>query len=312
MAHPAQARFGVAAGLWACWAAAGCGLLAAGVSTATAATAATSATGTTAATAVSASAAASAPLRPLLAIPAGYRLVWSDEFDTAGLPDPAKWAHDTSMNATGWHNRELQYYAGPRAENARVVGGRLVITARKETLSAAPDWGGQRYTSARLTTRDKRDWTYGYFEVRAKVACGKGTWPAIWMLNREIDWPGGGELDIMEHVGKEPGRVFSTVHTTAGHAGNGTGAVTQVPDVCTAFHDYQMHWTRDVVRFAIDGRVHFEYRNPRLGVDRWPFDAPQFLILNIAVGGDLGGAVDDSVFPVSMEIDHVRVYQRHP
>ncbi len=245
-----------------------------------------------------------------LAVPVGYRLVWSDEFKRDGLPDPAKWTYDTGMNKAGWHNRELQYYAGPRAENARVKGGRLIITAREESLSAAPDWGGQRYTSTRLVTQGKRDWTYGFFEIRAKLPCGQGTWPAIWMLNRDVVWPAGGELDIMEHIGKAPGRVFSTVHTAAGHGGSGSGAATQVGDACTAFHDYQMHWTAETIRFGIDGVPHFEYRNPRQGTERWPFDAPQFLILNIAIGGDLGGAVDDSVFPVSMQVDHVRVYQK--
>lgn len=244
-----------------------------------------------------------------LRAPADYQLVWSDEFNRDGLPDPARWAHDTGMNKVGWHNRELQYYAGPRAENARVQGGRLVITARKESLSSAPDWGGQRYTSTRLVSRGKGEWTYGFFEIRARLPCGQGTWPAIWMLNRDAVWPAGGELDIMEHIGREPGRVFSTVHTAAGHGGSGSGAATRVGDACTAFHDYQMHWTAETIRFGINGVPHFEYRNPRSGRERWPFDAPQFLILNIAVGGDLGGAVDDAVFPVAMEVEHVRVYQ---
>ena len=272
-------------------------------------------------TAIAASAlslAACAPAVPVatgataLAVPSGYHLVWSDEFERDGLPDAARWAYDTGMNKAGWHNRELQYYAGPRAENARVQGGRLVITARKESLSTAPDWGGQRYTSTRLITQGKGDWTYGFFEVRAKLPCGQGTWPAIWMLNSAVIWPAGGELDIMEHIGREPGRVFSSVHTAAGHGANPAGAGRQVPDACTAFHDYQMHWTADTVRFGIDGVAHFEYRNPRSGPDRWPFDKPQFLILNIAVGGDLGGAVDDAVFPVSMEIEHVRIYRARP
>ncbi len=249
------------------------------------------------------------PAAAALTLPPGYRLVWSDEFDRDGLPDPARWAYDTGMNKAGWHNRELQYYAGARAENAVVKGGRLVITARKESLSAAPDWGGQRYTSTRLVSQGKGEWTYGFFEIRARLPCGQGTWPAIWMLNRDVVWPAGGELDIMEHIGREPGRVFSTVHTAAGHGGQGAGAARQVPDACTAFHDYQMHWTADRLRFGIDGVVHFEYRNPRSGPERWPFDAPQFLILNIAVGGDLGGTVDDAVFPASMEVEHVRVYQ---
>ena len=253
-----------------------------------------------------------APATATLAVPADYRLVWSDEFGTDGLPDPAKWVNDTAMNKTGWHNKELQYYAGPRKENAAVRSGKLILTARLESLSSAPDWGGQRYTSARLITQGRGDWTYGFFEVRAKLPCGRGTWPAIWLLNSAVDWPAGGELDIMEHVGRDPERVFSTVHTAAGHGAHGKGDGVRLRDACKAFHNYQMHWTADKVRFGIDGVVHFEYRNARTGSDQWPFDRPQFLILNIAVGGYLGGEVDDRVFPVAMEVEHVRVYQRRP
>ena len=245
-----------------------------------------------------------------LAVPAGYALVWSDEFTEPGAPDPAKWSYDTGRNKAGWYNHELQYYSADRAENAAQSDGRLVITARRESLSSAPDWGRQRYTSARLLTRGKAEWTYGFFEIRAKVACGKGTWPAIWMLGSRGDWPAGGELDILEHIGHQAGRVFSTVHTAAGSGANGMGAAVQLPDVCTAFHNYQMHWTAQSIRFGIDGVAHFEYLNPGTGSARWPFDAPQFLILNIAIGGDLGGKVDNGIFPVQMEIDHVRVYQR--
>lgn len=251
-----------------------------------------------------------APSQPL-AVPAGYSLVWSDEFSGDGLPDPRRWVYDTGMNKTGWHNRELQYYSPARAENAELRDGRLVIQARKESMSQAADWGGQRYTSSRLLTRGRAEWTYGFFEVRAKLACGKGSWPAIWMLNSALDWPQGGELDILEFVGREPGRVFSTVHTAAAH-GTGKGGATQLADACTAFHNYQMHWTPKELRFGVDGRVHFVYANAGTGKDQWPFDAPQFLIFNIAVGGDLGGLVDDAAFPLRMEIDHVRVYQRAP
>ena len=244
-----------------------------------------------------------------LHVPANYRLVWADEFDTDGLPDPAKWAYDTARNKLGWHNEELQYYSGPRKENAVVSGGRLIIRAHKESLTRETDWGGQRFTSSRLITRGKRDWTYGFFEIRAKLPCGKGTWPAIWTLNTEGVWPAGGELDIMEHVGRDPGRVFSTVHTAAAY-GIGTGDTVSIADACQAFHNYQMHWTAEWVRFGVDGVVHFEYKNSRSGRDRWPFDTPQFLILNIAIGGLHGGAVDERVFPVAMEVEHVRVYQR--
>ena len=127
---------------------------------------------------------------------AGMRLVWNDEFEAPGLPDASKWVHDTSRNRDGWYNNELQYYADRRLENARVENGRLLITARRERLSSAPDFGGQNYTSARLITRGLASWTYGHFEVRARLPCGLGTWPAIWMLpedDRYGSWAASGE-----------------------------------------------------------------------------------------------------------------------
>ena len=245
-----------------------------------------------------------------LEVPQGYRLVWSDEFDREGLPDPAKWVHDTHRNAEGWYNNELQYYAGPRRENAEVVGGRLIIRARREALSSAADWGRQRYTSARLLTRGKAEWTYGFFEVRARMPCGKGTWPAIWTLGSGGRWPDDGELDILEHMGHTPGRVSSAVHVAAGHAGQAVGASTPLPTACSAFHRYQMHWTADGVTFGVDGQAYMRYPRTDLGPRQWPFDKPQFLLLNLAIGGDLGGPVDDAIFPVEFQVDYVRVYQR--
>ena len=246
-----------------------------------------------------------------LRAPAGYQLAWSDEFDVDGLPDARKWVHETVRNKIGWHNNELQYYAGPRTANANAIvqGGRLLITARKETLATAADWGGQRYTSARLITKDRADWTYGFFEIRAKLPCGQGTWPAIWTLGSHGEWPERGELDIMEQLGSDPSRITSVVHTSAGHAAQGVIGASRVNDACDQFHRYQMHWTADGVEFGVDGFSHLRYPNLKLGPRAWPFDAPQFLLLNIAIGGDLGGKVDDRIFPVAMEIDYVRVYQ---
>ena len=244
--------------------------------------------------------------------PAGYRLVWADEFDVAGLPDATRWAYDTERNRLGWYNNERQYYAAARAENSRVADGKLHITARLEELRSASDWGGQRYTSARLITRGQAAWTYGFFEIRARLPCGRGTWPAIWMLGTGGVWPDDGVIDIMEQVGSNPSRVFGTVHTRAGSGGASIGAATQVSDACTAFHDYQLHWTAGEIAIGIDGVVHFRYANPGTGRDRWPFNAPQYLLLNIAIGGDLGGAIDDGIFPVTMQIEHVRVWQASP
>jgi beta-glucanase (GH16 family) len=244
-----------------------------------------------------------------LTLPKNYQLVWSDEFDVDGLPNPAKWDHDTARNKQGWYNNELQYYSGPRAENAVVRDGKLIITARLESMSHLADWGGQRYTSARLLTRGRSDWTYGFVEVRAKLPCGKGTWPAIWTLGSKGRWPDDGELDIMEHVGSDPERVTSAVHTATGHGGQAVWGAARVPDACGEFNRYQMLWTATEVVFGVNGAAHLRYPKLDSGVRAWPFNAPQYLLLNIAIGGDLGGAVDDRIFPVAMEIDYVRVYQ---
>ena len=250
-------------------------------------------------------------------IPAGFRLVWSDEFADAGLPDATKWNYDTERNAAGWYNNELQYYGNARLANSSVTNGLLTITARREDLSTAglPDWGGQRYSSARLITRDKASWTFGFFEVRAKLPCGVGTWPAIWMLSTppQTRWPDDGEIDIMEHVGFDPGVVHATAHTGAfNHTiGNHRTATTTIPDACSEFHRYQMTWSANRITVGVDDRNYYQYSNDGSGNAEWPFDSPQFLILNIAIGGDWGGqmGVNDAIFPVRMEIDYVRVYQ---
>lgn len=249
--------------------------------------------------------------------PPGYTLVFVDEFSADGMPDPEKWGYDTHRNAIGWYNNELQYYAAERAENARVENGRLIIQARQETLntSFASDFGGQKYTSARLFTQGKAAWTYGFFEIKAKLPCGRGTWPAIWMLPEDPDvvWPNGGEIDIMEHVGYEPNIIHHSVHTKAFNFGRGTQQTTQfeLPTACAQFHRYQLLWTPKALIFGVDDKPRFAFRKKRSGQSRWPFDKPMHLLLNIAVGGDWGGrkGIDDDAFPQSMEIDHVRVYQ---
>lgn len=254
------------------------------------------------------------PHRP----PKGYELVFADEFNSGDLPDPDKWYYDTHRNAQGWYNNELQYYSAERADNARIENGALVITARREDLSASrlSDFGGQKYTSARLTTQKRAAWTYGFFEVRAKLPCGRGTWPAIWMLPEDPDvvWPNGGEIDIMEHVGYEPGVIHHSIHTKAFNFGKGTQKTTshEVPTACDAFHRYQLLWTADMLVFAVDDAPRFAFKKVQSSRARWPFDEDMHLLLNIAVGGDLGGrkGVDADAFPQSMVIDHVRVYQK--
>ena len=245
-------------------------------------------------------------------VPAGWKLVWADEFDIDGLPDAKKWNDDTAFNQAGWFNRELQYYSRKRLENTRVADGKLTITAIQEKLTNAADYGGQSYTSGRLLTRGKADWTYGYFEIRAKLPCGLGTWPAIWMLGQQGKWPLLGEIDIMEYVGKKKGEVLGTVHTAAYNHTIGTqkGATVQVPDACDAFHNYQLKWDAEQIAIGVGGKYYFQFVNPKDGdLKKWPFSAPQYLLLNVAIGGDLGGPVDDTIFPVKMEVDYVRVYQ---
>jgi len=254
----------------------------------------------------------SEPHRP----PAGYELVFADEFNEGDAPDADRWFYDTHRNNGGWYNNELQYYAADRRENARSANGSLVIEARREALSDAglADFGGQGFTSARLITQGE-GWTYGFYEVRAKLPCQLGTWPAIWMLpsDPEVEWPEGGEIDIMEHVGYEPGVIHNSVHTRAFNFQRGTQRTTsyKVDTACDEFHRYQLLWTPERLVFAVDDQPRFLFEKRRSDRGRWPFDQPMQLILNVAVGGDWGGrrGVDGDAFPARMEIDHVRVYQ---
>ena len=252
-----------------------------------------------------------------IAQPAGYRLVWADEFEGTGLPDASRWAYDTAFNKRGWHNEEKQYYSAARAKNSRLEGGRLIVEAHADEaeIRSLPDWGGQRYSSARLVTAGKASWRYGYFEARAKLPCGRGSWPAIWTLADvpNMKWPDDGEIDIMEHVGFDPGVVHQTIHTGAYNHVKGTHKAGQlkVPDACEAFHLYQLHWTPERIRMGIDGRTVFTFDKPSNDKAEWPFDLPHYLILNVAVGGAWGRrqGIDDAALPQRMEVDYVRVYQ---
>jgi beta-glucanase (GH16 family) len=238
----------------------------------------------------------------------GRRLVWADEFDKPGLPDPSRWTYD--VGGHGWGNRELQYYTRGRSENARVEGGHLIVEARREV------WEGMEYTSARLVTRGLGDWTYGRIEARARLPRGRGSWPAIWMLattSARMTWPDDGEIDIMEHVGFNPGVVHGSAHTKAFNHVIGTqktGTI-PVPDATEAFRVYAIDWDRTRIRWFVDDREYYAFANDRSSKDAWPFDGPFHLILNVAVGGNWGGqkGVDDEAFPMRMEVDYVRVLQ---
>ncbi|HJZ40387.1 MAG TPA: glycoside hydrolase family 16 protein [Bacteroidales bacterium] len=240
-----------------------------------------------------------------------WEMVWSDEFEYTGLPDSTSWAYD--VGGHGWGNQEKQYYTGGRIENARVENGMLIIEARKET------WDSNSYTSARLVTRDKKEWLYGRFEIRAKLPRGTGTWPALWMLAAahsygEGYWPHNGEIDIMEHVGFNQGSVHASTHSLKYFWQIGTQRTDTIisPDVSDAFHNYILEWYPEKLQVIMDDSLYFTSLNDGTGWEAWPFDKPFYLILNIAVGGAWGGqkGVDDSVWPQRMEVDYVRVYGR--
>lgn len=232
---------------------------------------------------------------------------WADEFDYTGLPLDTKWDYD--LGGSGWGNNEKQYYTNSPS-NVNVGGGLLTITAKKENL------GGMAYTSTRLVTRNKLDVTYGRIEVKAKLPTGKGTWPAIWMLPTERfygDWPKSGEIDIMEHVGYDQNKVHFSTHTEAYYFKINTAKTSSklIADASTAFHLYRVDWTPYAVRGYFDNTLVFEFANEGTGYKVWPFDKKFHVLLNLAIGGDWGGAqgIDDSIFPQKFEIDYVRYYK---
>ncbi len=239
-----------------------------------------------------------------------YRLVWSDEFDYEGKPDETKWAYNTG--GSGWGNNELQYYTDDG--NAWVEDSKLIIEMRKEAK------GSRDYTSARLVTKGTAEWTYGKFEICAKLPSGLGTWPAIWMMPVEDNyggWPKSGEIDIMEHVGYDQGTVHATIHTEAyNHTINTQKYGKQYIDDCSEeFHVYGLEWLPDQLIFTFDGEEVFSYKptdyqkNPTS--KEWPFDKNMYLIMNLAFGGNWGGAkgIDETLESARMEVDYVRVYQ---
>lgn len=240
-----------------------------------------------------------------------YQLVWSDEFDYTGLPDASKWSFDTAGNASGWGNNEAQFYTKERLQNAEVKNGCLILTAVKE------DFEGKKYTSARMVTKGKGDWLYGRVEVRAKLPEGRGMWPAIWMLPTDWaygGWPASGEIDIMENVGYDPYRIVASAHTQSYNHVQKTQKNNQldVPDCYTNFHVYALEWEASEYRVYVDEQLYFTFKNEGAGYKVWPFDKRFHLLLNVAVGGNWGGAkgIDDAIFPRSMVVDYVRVYQK--
>jgi beta-glucanase (GH16 family) len=242
-------------------------------------------------------------------------LIWSDEFDQDGLPDPKNWVYDVGNGCEGhagcgWGNNEDQYYTEADSGNARVSDGRLIIKARKEKI------GNSEYSSARILTKGKLDQRYGRFEIRAKLPYGRGTWPAIWMLpsdrKRGENWPRIGEIDIMEHVGYKQGWIFGTIHTEKYNHMRGTQKVDSIyiADAHENFYTYAIEWTKDRIDWYVDDKKYHSVNRGDGSIAEWPFDKRFHLILNIAVGGNWGGkmGIDDRIWPQTMEIDYVRVY----
>ncbi len=237
-----------------------------------------------------------------------YQLVWNDEFDNTGGPDLSKWGFDVGTGQNGWGNEEAQFYTD-RLQNSWVSGGNLNIKAEKES------YGGQSYTSARLKSQGKFSFTHGRVDVSARLPEGRGVWPAIWMLGSNIPsagWPACGEIDIMEYVGFDPGIIHGSIHTPSSYGLTQNTGTLNVPDCETTYHVYSVEWTDKEIRFLVDDQNFYTYKPDVYNDDTWPFNDDMFLILNVAVGGTWGGqqGIDDSIFPQTMEIDYVRVYQK--
>lgn len=251
----------------------------------------------------------------LFAQGSNYELVWADEFNGTGVIDTDKWFHQTQLpNGYSWYNDEIQHYTD-RTSNSFVNNGTLKIVAKEETFT---DQGVTKtHTSARLNS--KFAFTYGYVEIRAKLPTGIGTWPAIWTLGQNITEPGGywtashgntswpacGEIDIMEHWGHNQNYVQSATHTPSsfGNTQNHGGQV--IGTASTDFHIYGLEWTPDRLVFSVDGTVHYIYEPNSQNADTWPFDANQYILLNVAMLPN----VLPSFTASAMEIDYVRIFQ---
>jgi beta-glucanase (GH16 family) len=239
----------------------------------------------------------------------GWTLVWADEFAQADgtPPDSAKWVYD--IGAKGWGNNEKQYYTS-RTNNARIEDGKLVIEALQESYS------GANYTSARLKTQGKAAWTYGRMEARIKIPRGQGIWPAFWMLGTNITsvgWPKCGEIDILENIGREPTIAHGTLHGPGYSAGKGIGGTYSLPGnpaLADDFHVYGVEWTTNQIKWFVDGKQYFSVTPEQLpAATTWVFTQPQFILLNLAVGGNWPGNPDaTTTFPQRMIVEYVRVY----
>ncbi|RZJ65237.1 MAG: glycoside hydrolase family 16 protein [Flavobacterium sp.] len=230
---------------------------------------------------------------------ADKKLVWEENFDGKSL-DEKNWNFEFGDH--GWGNNERQNYG---KDSHKVENGMLTITVKRD---------GKKYSSTRITTKGKKEFKYGYMEARAKLPVGHGIWPAFWMLGANIDkvgWPKSGEIDILEYIGREPDMVYNTLHTPDNNGGNALSQKVKIEDIEEGFHTFGCDWSKDKIDFYVDGKLVNTVKRPEKATpDNWPFDTPEFFILNVAVGGNFGGPdVDDSIFPQEYVVDYVRVYQ---
>lgn len=230
-------------------------------------------------------------------------LVWEENFDKPQLSE-AIWNYelgDGCPNLCGWGNNERQIYTNT---NHSLSDGKLSIQARKD---------GAVFTSTKITTKGKKEFRYGRIEARAKLALGKGLWPAFWMLGSNIStvgWPKSGEIDILEYVGKEPQVIFTSLHTQDSHGNTINTKKTTISNIEEGFHVYAIEWTKEKIEFFVDDSSVYSFAPQIKNADTWPFDQPFYIIVNLAVGGNFGGPeVDDSVFPQDFVLDYIRVYQ---
>ena len=246
-------------------------------------------------------------------VPAGYELVWNDEFDYTGLPDSNRWGYQ--VGGHGWTAKEMQMYTKADPTNVNVADGKLSLTLRPN-----PEAGARNpFTSARLVTNDKAQFERGYFEFRAKFPAGQGLRSALWMVGDTVStlgWPEAGEIDVIEHYGSIPDVVTAAVQTPALYWSKKgqIGKSVKVPTATTDFHVYGLEWTADQLTVAVDGTPFYAYnrRNDASGYT-WPFDWPFYLALNVSAGGIRGAAkngVARDLGPSTLEVDYVRVYQR--
>jgi beta-glucanase (GH16 family) len=252
-----------------------------------------------------------------LSPPAGYRLVWADEFNgpRGSTPDPANWQFETGGN--GWGNRELQYYTS-RPSNASLDGaGYLAITARREVYTGS-DGVTRNYTSALIQTAGRFETTYGWIQARIKLPSGAGLWPAFWAIGADfnrVGWPASGEIDLMENIASDPFKVYGTLHGPAPGRANGynlVAAARSARSLAAAFHVFGIDWSPGKIVFTLDG-VPYATRTPASlpAGGQWVFDKPFYLILNLAVGGNFPGPPDATThFPAKMLVDWVRVYSK--